>query len=53
MATAFWHAEGRPTASGFLGRGPIGRAIAASATARRVPGRLRNPFAERRREYRP
>jgi CelD/BcsL family acetyltransferase involved in cellulose biosynthesis len=50
--TAFWHAGSRPTASGFLGRGPIGRAIAAYATARRVPARLRNPFAERRREYR-
>jgi CelD/BcsL family acetyltransferase involved in cellulose biosynthesis len=51
--TAFWHAVGRPTESGFLGRGPIGRAIAASATVRRLPHRLRNPFAERRREYRP
>lgn len=51
--TAFWHAEGRPTESGFLGRGPIGRAIAASATVRRVPHRLRNALAERHREYRP
>ena len=51
--TAFWHAEGRPTESGFLGRGPIGRAIAAYATARRIPDRLRNPFAQRRRVYRP
>jgi hypothetical protein len=51
--TAFWHAEGRPTESGFLGRGPIGRAIVAYATARRIPDRLRNPFAQRRREYRP
>jgi hypothetical protein len=51
--TAFWHAEGRPTESGFLGRGPIGRAIAAFATVKHLPHRLRNPFADRRREYRP
>jgi hypothetical protein len=51
--TAFWHAEGRPTESGFLGRGPIGRAIAAFATVKHLPHRLRNPFAERRRDYRP
>jgi CelD/BcsL family acetyltransferase involved in cellulose biosynthesis len=51
--TVFWHAEGQPTESGFLGRGPIGRAIAAYATARQVPDRLRRPFAARRREYRP
>jgi hypothetical protein len=43
--TAFWHAQGRPTESGFLGRGPIGRAIAAYVTARRVPDGLRHPFA--------
>jgi hypothetical protein len=51
--TAFWHAKGVPTASGFLGRGPIGRAIAAAAAARQLPHRLRHPFAVRRREYRP
>lgn len=51
--TAFWHAEGRPTESGFLGRGPIGRTIAASAIVRRVPHRLRNPSAAHRREHRP
>lgn len=51
--TAFWHAEGRPTESGFLGRGPTGRAIAFSAGVRRVRHRLRRPFAERRPLYRP
>ena len=51
--TAFWHAEGRPTASGFLGRGPIGRAIAASATVRYLPRQLRHRFTKGRRVYRP
>lgn len=51
--TAFWHAEGRPTESGLIGRGPIGIAIAAIAVARRIPARLRRPFAQRARRYRP
>lgn len=38
----FWHATGRPTESGLLGRGPIGRAIAAYATARRMRDQLRH-----------
>jgi hypothetical protein len=49
----FWHAEGRPTESGFLARGGIGLAIAAYVTARRiVPRRVLDLLAGRRTRYR-
>jgi CelD/BcsL family acetyltransferase involved in cellulose biosynthesis len=53
--TAYWHALGRPTNSGFLARGPLGRAVAAWVTARRiVPQRVRDRAAGRPRlDYRP
>jgi len=50
----FWHAEGRPTESGFLARGGIGLAIAAYVTARRiVPRRVLDLLAGRPTRYRP
>lgn len=51
----YWHAEGRPTSSGFLGRGRVGRTIAGYTTVRRVvPYRLRERLAGRGRlDYRP
>jgi len=51
--TAFWHAGGRPTESGFFGRGVVGRAIVAAAVARQIPGRLRNRGGGPRHRYRP
>jgi CelD/BcsL family acetyltransferase involved in cellulose biosynthesis len=47
--SAFWHATGVPLESGFLARGGLGRAVAASAVARRVaPARLRALLAGQR-----
>lgn len=47
--SAFWHAAGVPLESGFLARGGLGRAVAASAVARRVvPARLRSLLAGQR-----
>ena len=44
----FWRAEGRPIESGFLARGGIGLAVAASVSARRVaPERIRGSMRGR------
>lgn len=53
--TSFWHAEGRPTESGFVARGGRGAAIATYVTVRRVvPQAVRAAVIGRRRDpYRP
>lgn len=52
---SFWHAEGRPTESGFVARGGVGAAIATYVTVRRVmPQALTAAVTGRRRvAYRP
>lgn len=53
--TSFWHAEGRPTESGFVARGGRGAAIATYVTVRRVvPQAMRAAVTGQRRDpYRP
>lgn len=52
---SFWHAQGRPTESGFLARGGIGLATAGYVTARRVMPRrvLVSLLGRRGTRYRP